>query len=144
MLGSQRSHYHGKKNPGFADSSEGVGGKDECQVRLTDIERDNWTGTEIGRLGGYGFRGTVTAGDKSDQKGGEMEASYVNLQNIRGLANYPFDSLPLQQLALSPALMSCLTKQLADRFQTSVAGYKNSTKKSRLDICHSAGWYVFE
>jgi len=29
-------------------------------------------GTEIGRLGGYGFRGTVTAGDGSNQKGGKM------------------------------------------------------------------------
>jgi len=38
-------------------------------------------GTEIGRLGGYGFRGTVTAGDGSSQKGGKMEAGYVNLQD---------------------------------------------------------------
>jgi len=37
-------------------------------------------GTEIDRLGGYGFRGTVTAGDGSNQKGGKMEACYVNLQ----------------------------------------------------------------
>ena len=29
-------------------------------------------GTEIGRLGGYGFRGTVTAGDGFNQKGGKM------------------------------------------------------------------------
>jgi len=37
--------------------------KDECQVRLTGVEREYWMGTEIGRLGGYGFRGTerVTA-----------------------------------------------------------------------------------
>jgi len=48
-------------------------GKDECQVRLTGIERQYWMGTEIGRLGGYGFRGTVTAGDGSNQKGGERE-----------------------------------------------------------------------
>jgi len=27
------------------------GGKDECQVCLTDIERKYWMGTEIGRLG---------------------------------------------------------------------------------------------
>jgi len=37
------------------------GGKDECQVRLTGIERKYWMGKEIGRLGGYGFRVTVTA-----------------------------------------------------------------------------------
>jgi len=47
------------------------GGKNECQVRLTGIEREYWMGTEIGRLGGYGFRGTVTAGNESDQKGGQ-------------------------------------------------------------------------
>ena len=37
-------------------------------------------GTEIGRLGGYSFRGTVTAGDGSNQKGGKMGAGYVNLR----------------------------------------------------------------
>jgi len=37
-------------------------------------------GTEIGRLGGYGFRGTVTLGDGSNQKGGKMGAGYVNLR----------------------------------------------------------------
>jgi len=40
-------------------------------------------GTEIGRLGGYGFRGAVTAGDGSNQKGGEMGAGYVNLRKQR-------------------------------------------------------------
>ena len=40
-------------------------------------------GTEIGRLGGYGFRGTVTAGDGSNQKGGKMGAGYVSLQKQR-------------------------------------------------------------
>jgi len=40
-------------------------------------------GTEIGRLGGYGFRGTVTAGDGSNQKGGNMGAGYVNLRKQR-------------------------------------------------------------
>jgi len=53
MLGSQRSHM------------------------------EYWMGTEIGRLGGYGFQGTVTAGDGSNQKGGEMGAGYVNLQKQR-------------------------------------------------------------
>jgi len=41
----------------------------KCQVRLTGIEPEYWMGTEIGRLGGYGLRGTVTAGDGSNQKG---------------------------------------------------------------------------
>ena len=36
-------------------------------------------GTEISRLGGYGFRGTVTSGDGS----GEMGAGYVNLRKQR-------------------------------------------------------------
>jgi len=40
-------------------------------------------GTEIGRLGGYRFRGTVTAGDGSDQKGGKMGAGYMNLRTKR-------------------------------------------------------------
>jgi len=48
------------------------GGKDECQVQLTGIRREYWMGTEIGKLGGYGFQGTVTAGDGSNQKGGKI------------------------------------------------------------------------
>jgi len=40
-------------------------------------------GTEIGRLGIYGFRGTATAGDGSNQKGGKMGAGYVNLRGER-------------------------------------------------------------
>ena len=40
-------------------------------------------GTEIGRLEGYSFRGTVTAGDGSNQKGGEMGAGFVNLRKQR-------------------------------------------------------------
>ena len=86
MLGSQRSHCHNKTNSGFVDSSEGVGsegGKDECQVRLTGIELEYWMGTKIGRLGGYGFRGAVEAGDGSNQKGGKMGAGYVNLREKR-------------------------------------------------------------
>jgi len=59
------------------------GGKDECQIRLTGIEREYWMGTEIGRFGGYGFRGTVTVGDRSNQKGGKMGAGYVNLRKQR-------------------------------------------------------------
>ena len=53
------------------------GGKDEYQVRLTGIEREYWMGTEIGRLGGYGFPGTITACDGPlmdlTKKGGEWE-----------------------------------------------------------------------
>jgi len=56
------------------------GGKDECQVRLTSIEWEYWMGTEICRLRDYGFRGTITARDGSNQKGGKMGAGYVNLR----------------------------------------------------------------
>ena len=86
MLGSQRSHCHNKTNSGFVDSSEGVGsegGKDECQVRLTGIEREYLMRTEIDRFGGYCFRGTVTVGDGSNQKGGKMEAGHLNLRKQR-------------------------------------------------------------
>ena len=40
-------------------------------------------GTEIGRLGGYGFRGTVTAGDGSKQKGGKMLQGMLRKQRKR-------------------------------------------------------------
>ena len=64
----------------LSTAARASGGKDECKVRLQGIEREYWMGTEIGRLGGYGFRGTVTAGDGSNQKGGKMGAGYVNLR----------------------------------------------------------------
>jgi len=88
MLGSQRSHCHNQTNSGFVDSSEGAGWKGRMssttgRYRLTGIEQEYWMGTEIGRLGGYGFRGTVTAGDGSNQKGGKMGAGYVNLRKQR-------------------------------------------------------------
>jgi hypothetical protein len=35
--------------------------KDECVVRLDDLERAFWMGTEVGQLGAYGFQG-VTLG----------------------------------------------------------------------------------
>ena len=54
------------------------GGKDECSVGLTGIEQEYWMGTEISRLGGYSFRGTVTGGDGSNQN----EAGHVNLQEF--------------------------------------------------------------
>ena len=43
-------------------------GKVECQVRQRGIEWECWMGTKIGRLESHGFRGTVTAGDRSDRK----------------------------------------------------------------------------
>ena len=37
--------------------------RSECQVRVTGIERRYCMSTEIGRLRGYSFQGTVTVGD---------------------------------------------------------------------------------
>ena len=34
----------------------------------------------VGRLGGYSFRGTIIAGDGSNQKGGKIGAGYVHLR----------------------------------------------------------------
>ena len=33
--------------------------KDECIVRMNDLERDYWMGTEVGQLGGYEFQGAT-------------------------------------------------------------------------------------
>ena len=66
MLGSQRSHCHNKRIQALLTAARASGGKDECQVRLTGIEREYWMGTETGRLGGHSFRGIVTAGDESN------------------------------------------------------------------------------
>ena len=49
----------------------GVGRKG--QMSLTGIKREYWMDTAIDRLGGYSFRGAVTAGDASNQKGGKWE-----------------------------------------------------------------------
>ena len=72
-----------KQIQAWLTAARASGGRDKCQVRLTGIEREYWMGTEIGRLGGYGFRGTVTVGDGSNQKGGTMGAGYVNLRKQR-------------------------------------------------------------
>ena len=70
ILGSQRSHCHDKTSSGVVDSSEGVGWKGRMSS-TTDMYRSRiLKGAEIGRLGGYGFRGTVTVGDGSNHKGG--------------------------------------------------------------------------
>jgi len=69
-----------KRIQALLTAARASGGKDECQVRLTGIVREYCMGTEICRLGDYSFRGTVTAGDGSNQTGGEMGAGYVNLR----------------------------------------------------------------
>jgi len=72
-----------KKIQALLTAARASGGKDKCQVPLTGIEREYWMGKEIGSLGGYSFRGRVTAGDGSNQKGGKMGAEYVNLRKKR-------------------------------------------------------------
>ena len=69
-----------KQIQAFLTEARASTGKDRCQVLLTGIEREYWKGTKNSRLGGYGFRGTFTAGDGSNQKGGKMGAGYVNLR----------------------------------------------------------------
>jgi len=81
MLGSQRSHCHDKTDSGVVDSSKGVGRKGRMSS-TTDRHR-------AGLLDGHrhrqidGFRGIITAGDGSNQRGGGMGAGYVNLQEKR-------------------------------------------------------------
>ena len=67
--------YAGFTKIALSRQNKASGGKDECQLRLTGIEREYWMGTEIGRLGDYSSRGKVTAGDGSNQK----VASKINL-----------------------------------------------------------------
>ena len=43
--------------------------KDECTVRLDDLERAFWMGTEVGQLGGYGFQGATLGVDGSCKDG---------------------------------------------------------------------------
>jgi len=77
MLGSQRPHYHDQTNSGVVDSSKGVGRKGRMSSTTDRYRAGILNGQrEIGILLGYGpgFRGTVTAGDGSNQKGGEMGA----------------------------------------------------------------------
>jgi len=88
MLGSQRSqwqwHHHltvkTKQIRALLKVARASAGKDKCQVRLTGIEQEYWMGTEIGRLEGYSFQGTVKVVDGSIQKGGKLGAGYMNLR----------------------------------------------------------------
>jgi hypothetical protein len=43
--------------------------KDECSVRMDDLEWDYWMGTEVGQLGGYGFQGAIFGLDGSCKDG---------------------------------------------------------------------------
>ena len=43
--------------------------KDECIVRLDDLERAFWMSTEVGQLGRYGFQGATLGVDGSCKDG---------------------------------------------------------------------------
>ncbi len=43
--------------------------KDECIVRVDDLERAFWMGTEVGQLGGHGFQGATLGVDGSCKDG---------------------------------------------------------------------------
>jgi len=49
---------------------------DRYRTGILDGHRDR-------QIGGQGFRGTVTAGNGSNQKGGKMGAGYVNMRKQR-------------------------------------------------------------
>ena len=43
--------------------------KDECSVRMDDLQWDYWMGTEVGQLGGYVFQGAIFGVDGSCKNG---------------------------------------------------------------------------
>jgi len=81
VLGAPRLPWHvaNETEVALKKAAGASGGKDECQVRLKERERDYWMGTEISILGGYGFQGQFMAGDASDRKG-KIGAGYNNLR----------------------------------------------------------------
>jgi len=83
------------------------GGKDECQVQLKEREHDYWMGTEIGMLGGYGFRGQVTAGDGSDKQG-KMGAGYNNLRKKKKKQQCKMGREEEDSSSNRPELAACL------------------------------------
>jgi len=60
----QDCHVADEKKAALKKASRVSGGTGECLLRLKEREHDYWIGTEIGMLGGHGFQGQVTAGDK--------------------------------------------------------------------------------
>ena len=57
----------------FLTAARALGGKVAHEIRMTRIEKECWMDADIGRQGGYGFRGIVTADEGSDQKGAELD-----------------------------------------------------------------------
>ena len=66
----------------------GTANKDECTAELQGIQVDYWKGTEVGMLGGLGFKGAQTAADGSDHKGtmgaGSVRRDAGNQKNCSG------------------------------------------------------------
>ena len=56
--------------------------KDECSVRMHDLEWDYWMGTEVGQLGGYGFQRAIFGVDGSF-KDGTMGSGCCKFQGER-------------------------------------------------------------
>jgi len=82
MLSSKKFSRHKRKIVGLDDSKKSVGRKGRMPS-MTDKHRVGiLDGTEISRLRGCGFRGTITAGDRSNPNGGQMGAGYVNQRKI--------------------------------------------------------------
>ena len=81
MLGSQRSYVTTTKKIGCCGQQQGRRAEStNAKYDWTGIEQEYWMGTEIDRLGGYGYRATDTAGVRSNHQGGEMGAGHVNLR----------------------------------------------------------------
>jgi len=62
-----------RKIQAFLTAARALGRKVAYEIRMTRIEKEYWIGADIGRLNGNGFRGIVTAGEGSGQKGGGLD-----------------------------------------------------------------------
>jgi len=55
--------------------------KDKCSVCLNDLEQNYWQGTEVGRMGGYGFQGAIFSVDGLCNDG-KMGAGRCRFQGV--------------------------------------------------------------
>jgi hypothetical protein len=67
-----RMPLHGFKRHGRTQEQ-----KDECTVRMDDLERDYWMGADVGQLGGYGFHGAIFGFDGSSKHDQGVVNSYM-------------------------------------------------------------------
>ena len=80
-----------KKILALLTAARASGGKHECQVRLTGIEREYWIGTEISRLGDQGFRDTVTGFWRNF---GDASVTIAQWRRARDLTNLGYPQVP--------------------------------------------------